>query len=79
MTQYHTGLSPHTAIVVDFEPIMPNEGEITAAKRLLARIATELPEAIAPPQAVATLMMERWSQENTGFHERLRQMKLDRA
>jgi hypothetical protein len=24
-------------------------------------------------------MMERWSQENTGFHERLRQMKLDRA
>jgi hypothetical protein len=40
---------------------------------------TNLPEAIAPPQAVATLMMERWSQENTGFHERLRQMKLDRA
>jgi hypothetical protein len=170
----------HPAIVVDFEPIMPNEGEITAAKRLLTRIATELPdafrvllldalydsepvrrvsvqagmhdvirhkdhrrtpgadgvraiqtrdpelktpdrvfkrrdgkrievwqafeapqgrrtvmfrragvekgacvtnlpEAIAPPQAVATLMMERWSQENTGFHERLRQMKLDRA
>jgi hypothetical protein len=27
--------------VVDFEPIMPNEGEITAAKRLLTRIATE--------------------------------------
>ena len=69
----------HPAIVVDFEPIMPNEGEVTAAKRLLTRIATELPEAIAPPQAVATLMMERWSQENTGFHERLRQMKLDRA
>jgi len=166
--------------VVDFEPIMPNEGEITAAKRLVARIATELPdafrvllldalydsepvrrvsvqagmhyvirhkdhrrtpgadgvraiqtrdpglktpdrvfkrrdgkrievwqafeapqgrrtvmfrragvekgacvtnlpEAIAPPQAVATLMMERWSQENTGFHELVGQMKLDRA
>jgi hypothetical protein len=170
----------HPAMVVDFEPIAPNEGEMTAAKRLLARVAetlpntfrvllldalydcepmraaivkaqmayvirhkdprralggdgvkaitardpsrerpdrvfrrrdgqrvevwqafeapegrrtvvfrrpgavegacvTNLPAAIAPPEAVATLMMERWSQENTGFHELAGQLKLDRA
>jgi hypothetical protein len=40
---------------------------------------TNLPAAIAPPEAVASLMMERWSQENTGFHELAGQLKLDRA
>lgn len=40
---------------------------------------TNLSAAVAPPEAVATLMMERWSQENTGFHELAGQLKLDRA
>jgi hypothetical protein len=40
---------------------------------------TNLPAAVAPPAAVATMMMERWSQENTGFHEMAGQLNLDRA
>lgn len=40
---------------------------------------TNLPAAMASPAAVATLMMERWSQENTGFHELAGQLNLDRA
>lgn len=40
---------------------------------------TNLPASVAPPAAVAMLMMERWSQENTGFHELAGQLNLDRA
>lgn len=45
----------------------------------LGACVTNLPAELASPQAVATLMMERWSQENTGFHELAGQMNLDRA
>lgn len=45
----------------------------------LGACVTNLPEQLASPCAVTILMMERWSQENTGFHELAGQMNLDRA
>ncbi|MEB3329944.1 MAG: hypothetical protein VKQ33_11990 [Candidatus Sericytochromatia bacterium] len=70
------------------------DSETAAAKRLLARVAATLPDTFrvllldalydsepmrAAIAAVATLVMERWSQENTGFHELAGQLNLDRA
>ena len=40
---------------------------------------TNLPAEVASSEAVTTLMMERWSEENTGFHELAGQLNLDRA